>query len=39
MVSIEFEYQQIKTIVQANLNDKLETALNSYKTKRNNIDE
>ena len=38
MVSIEFDYQKIKTIIQANLNDKLETDLNSYKTKKNNID-
>jgi len=35
MVSIEFEYQQTKTIVQANLNDRFETALNKYKIKTN----
>ena len=35
MVSIEFEYQQTKTIVQANLNDRFETVLNKYKTKTN----
>ena len=35
MVSIEFDYQQIKTIIQANLNDKFETFLNSYKVKTN----
>ena len=35
MVAIEFEYRQIKTIVQANLNDRFETVLNIYKTKTN----
>jgi len=35
MVSIEFEYQEIKTIVQANLNDRFENILNSYKSKSN----
>ena len=35
MVSIEFDYRQIKTIVQANLNDRFETVLNIYKTKTN----
>ena len=35
MVAIEFDYRQIKTIIQANLNDRFETVLNIYKAKTN----
>ena len=35
MVSIELEYQQTHTFIQANLSDKFETILNKYKIKTN----
>jgi len=35
MVSIEFEYQQTKTLIQANLSERFETILNKFKIKTN----